>query len=147
MSFPGPLFTAACLTRPATASNRQQRQGWHRMAQAEAAKALAGLLSKVARYSVILGIGGSALQSSLYTGGACGEGRTPEPQGPARACRPPIQVTRSAWEPGRAVGVGDGRLAEGLLPPPPPPPPPPPAATGTSLHPCCSRWRRARGHV
>ncbi|KAI7841531.1 hypothetical protein COHA_004702 [Chlorella ohadii] len=37
------------------------------MAQAEAAKALAGLLSKVARYSVILGIGGSALQSSLYT--------------------------------------------------------------------------------
>ena len=38
------------------------------MAQAEAAKALANLLSKVARYSVILGIGGSALQSALYTG-------------------------------------------------------------------------------
>ena len=38
------------------------------MAQKEAAAALANLLSKVARYSVILGIGGSALQSSLYTG-------------------------------------------------------------------------------
>lgn len=36
--------------------------------QAEAAKALANLLSKVARYSVLLGIGGSALQASLYTG-------------------------------------------------------------------------------
>lgn len=38
------------------------------MAQKEAAAALANLLSRVARYSVILGIGGSALQSSLYTG-------------------------------------------------------------------------------
>lgn len=37
------------------------------MAQKEAAAALASLLSKVARYSVILGIGGSALQTSLYT--------------------------------------------------------------------------------
>lgn len=43
------------------------------MAQQEAAKALANLLSKVARYSVVLGIGGSALQASLYTGAsACG---------------------------------------------------------------------------
>ena len=38
------------------------------MAQQEAARALANLLSKVARYSVLLGIGGSALQASLYTG-------------------------------------------------------------------------------
>ena len=38
------------------------------MAQQQAAAALANLLSKVARYSVILGIGGSALQASLYTG-------------------------------------------------------------------------------
>ncbi len=30
---------------------------------------LAGLLSRVARYSVFLGIGGSAVQASLYTGG------------------------------------------------------------------------------
>lgn len=37
------------------------------MAQQEAARALANLLSKVARYSVLLGIGGSALQASLYT--------------------------------------------------------------------------------
>lgn len=38
------------------------------MAQKEAAAALANLLSKVARYSVLLGIGGSAVQASLYTG-------------------------------------------------------------------------------
>ena len=38
------------------------------MAQAEAAKALANILNKVARYSILLGIGGSALQASLYTG-------------------------------------------------------------------------------
>jgi hypothetical protein len=38
------------------------------MAQKEAAAALANLLSKVARYSVFLGIGGSAIQASLYTG-------------------------------------------------------------------------------
>lgn len=38
------------------------------MAQQEAAKALAKVLSNVARYSVILGIGGSALQASMYTG-------------------------------------------------------------------------------
>lgn len=38
------------------------------MAQQEAARALANLLSKVARYSVLLGLGGSALQASLYTG-------------------------------------------------------------------------------
>jgi hypothetical protein len=38
------------------------------MAQQEAARALANVLSKVARYSVLLGIGGSALQASLYTG-------------------------------------------------------------------------------
>jgi hypothetical protein len=38
------------------------------MAQQEAARALASLLSKVARYSVLLGLGGSALQASLYTG-------------------------------------------------------------------------------
>jgi len=37
-------------------------------AQQEAARALANLLSRVARYSVLLGIGGSALQASLYTG-------------------------------------------------------------------------------
>ncbi|GAB4817837.1 hypothetical protein N2152v2_004883 [Parachlorella kessleri] len=37
------------------------------MAQQEAAKALANLLSRVARYSVLLGVGGSALQASLYT--------------------------------------------------------------------------------
>lgn len=137
---------AACCTRTTSAPDRQQRQGWHSMAQAEAAKALAGLLSKVARYSVILGIGGSALQTSLYTGAACGEGRArPAPRGPARACRPPIQGTRSAWEPGRAVGVGDGRWGPhrrcrrcchrrqpGTLAP---------------LLPCCSRWRRAGSHV
>lgn len=29
---------------------------------------LANLLSKVARYSVVLGVGASALQASLYTG-------------------------------------------------------------------------------
>ena len=33
-----------------------------------AANVVANLLSKVARYSVFLGIGGSALQASLYTG-------------------------------------------------------------------------------
>lgn len=33
-----------------------------------AANAVANLLSKVARYSVLVGIGGSALQASLYTG-------------------------------------------------------------------------------
>lgn len=38
------------------------------MAQQQAAKALANILSKVARYSVGLGIGASALQASLYTG-------------------------------------------------------------------------------
>lgn len=38
------------------------------MAQQEAAKALANILNKVTRYSVLLGIGGSALQASLYTG-------------------------------------------------------------------------------
>lgn len=38
------------------------------MAQQEAAKALANLMSKVARYSVLLGVGGSAVQASLYTG-------------------------------------------------------------------------------
>ncbi|KDD76098.1 hypothetical protein H632_c357p0, partial [Helicosporidium sp. ATCC 50920] len=36
------------------------------MAQQEAAKALANVLSKVARYSVLLGIGGSAVQASIY---------------------------------------------------------------------------------
>lgn len=41
------------------------------MAQKEAAAALANILSKVARYSVALGIGASALQASLYTGAAC----------------------------------------------------------------------------
>lgn len=34
------------------------------------AQALANLLGRVARYSVVLGIGGSALQASLYTGNA-----------------------------------------------------------------------------
>jgi hypothetical protein len=38
------------------------------MSQQEAAKAVANLLSKVTRYSVLLGIGGSALQASLFTG-------------------------------------------------------------------------------
>ena len=38
------------------------------MAQTEAAKALANILNKVARYSILLGIGGSAIQASLYTG-------------------------------------------------------------------------------
>ena len=38
-----------------------------RMSQ-PAANAVANLLSKVARYSVLLGIGGSAVQASLYTG-------------------------------------------------------------------------------
>lgn len=38
------------------------------MAQQEAAKALANILNKVTRYSVLLGIGGSALQAALYTG-------------------------------------------------------------------------------
>lgn len=42
------------------------------MAQQEAAKALAKVLSNVARYSVILGIGGSALQASMYTGERAG---------------------------------------------------------------------------
>jgi prohibitin 1 len=37
-------------------------------AQQEAAKAMANILSKVTRYSVFLGIGGSAIQASLYTG-------------------------------------------------------------------------------
>eukprot|EP00889_Picochlorum_renovo_P007824 jgi/Picre1/34854/NNA_002320.t1 len=36
-------------------------------AQQEAAKAVAKLLNNVAKYSVVLGIGGSVLQSSLYT--------------------------------------------------------------------------------
>lgn len=35
---------------------------------AETANALIGALSKVARYAVALGIGSSALQTSLYTG-------------------------------------------------------------------------------
>ena len=57
------------------------------MAQKEAAAALASLLSKVARYSVILGIGGSALQTSLYTGvRMCwswpSRPRQPQPAGP-----------------------------------------------------------------
>lgn len=34
------------------------------------ANAVANLLGKVARYSVLLGVGGSALQASLYTGQA-----------------------------------------------------------------------------
>lgn len=70
------------------------------MAQAEAAKALAGLLSKVARYSVILGIGGSALQTSLYTGAACGEAR--------RRLRPrPALPTADPGHGGR-LGAGSG---------------------------------------
>lgn len=32
------------------------------------AQALANLLGRVARYSVLLGVGGSVLQASLYTG-------------------------------------------------------------------------------
>lgn len=53
-------------------------------AQKEAAAALANLLSKVARYSVILGIGGSAVQASLYTG-MCTMllGSQPQPAAPA----------------------------------------------------------------
>jgi hypothetical protein len=38
---------------------------------AETANALIGALSKVARYAVALGIGSSALQTSLYTGASC----------------------------------------------------------------------------
>ena len=38
------------------------------MAQQQAAQQVAGLLSRVARWSVLLGVGGSALQASLYTG-------------------------------------------------------------------------------
>jgi prohibitin 1 len=37
------------------------------MAQQQAAQQVAGLLSRVARWSVLLGVGGSALQASLYT--------------------------------------------------------------------------------
>jgi hypothetical protein len=38
---------------------------------AETANAMIGALSKVARYAVVLGIGSSALQTSLYTGAFC----------------------------------------------------------------------------
>ena len=75
------------------------------MAQAEAAKALAGLLSKVARYSVILGIGGSALQSSLYTGAACGEAppqASPLRPRPAAPAADPSQG--GTWAPGLPAG-------------------------------------------
>lgn len=34
----------------------------------QAAQQLANMLSKVARYSVLLGIGGTVVQSTLYTG-------------------------------------------------------------------------------
>ena len=80
------------------------------MAQAEAAKALAGLLSKVARYSVILGIGGSALQSSLYTGGACGERVAPQSlRGlPALADR----RSRSRGAPGSRVGPWEWAMGD-----------------------------------
>lgn len=50
------------------------------MAQAEAAKALANLLSKVAKYSVVLGLGASALQSSLYTGASSRRSHTARPE-------------------------------------------------------------------
>jgi hypothetical protein len=39
------------------------------MAQQQAAQQVAKLLSRVGRWSIVLGIGGSALQASLYTGG------------------------------------------------------------------------------
>lgn len=56
------------------------------MAQQEAAKMLANLLSKVARYSVVLGVGASALQASLYTGAYPTHMRArPEPRGPGEA--------------------------------------------------------------
>lgn len=77
------------------------------MAQQEAAKALANLLSKVARWSVILGIGGSALQSSLYTGGRqwlAGAARAGHVStacvGPARSsARPQTSTTRPTLGP------------------------------------------------
>ncbi len=40
------------------------------MAQQQAAQQVAKLLSRVGRWSIVLGVGGSALQASLYTG-AC----------------------------------------------------------------------------
>jgi hypothetical protein len=57
------------------------------MAQREAAAALANILNKVARYSVILGIGGSALQASLYTG-ALVDASSSEPQPSAASLAP-----------------------------------------------------------
>ena len=38
------------------------------MAQQQAAQQVAKLLSRVGRWSIVLGVGGSALQASLYTG-------------------------------------------------------------------------------
>jgi hypothetical protein len=38
------------------------------MAQQQAAAQVAKLLSRVGRWGIILGVGGSALQASLYTG-------------------------------------------------------------------------------
>lgn len=40
------------------------------MAQQQAAAQVAKLLSRVGRWGIILGVGGSALQASLYTGEA-----------------------------------------------------------------------------
>jgi hypothetical protein len=40
------------------------------MAQQQAAAQVAKLLSRVGRWGIILGVGGSALQASLYTGQA-----------------------------------------------------------------------------
>lgn len=72
-----------------------------KMAQAEAAKALANLLSKVARYSVILGIGGSALQSALYTGvRRTGRGAA---AWPPHALPPPTPTQRGSWAPSDAI--------------------------------------------
>ena len=52
------------LTRPAIGAKQAD------MAQQQAAAQVAKLLSRVGRWGIILGVGGSALQASLYTGEA-----------------------------------------------------------------------------
>lgn len=72
----------------------------------QAAQKLANALSKVARYSAILGIGGAAVQSTLYTG-ACN--RDLLRHGRAHLPKP------SVWEAAGAAGA-----PELTFPAPPP---------------------------
>ena len=61
------------------------------MAQQQAAAQVAKLLSRVGRWGIILGVGGSALQASLYTGEAAklsgGQTQLAYMEDPAASCR------------------------------------------------------------